>query len=107
MIHDVISAVYKGDYKIEIEFDDGKKGIIDFSKYLTRGGIFDRFRDIEFFRNFTVNTELGVLTWQNEIDIAPETLYSEATGSPLPHWMEVNDEYSPNNSLQPTAESGG
>ncbi len=107
MIHDVISAVYKGDYKIEIEFDDGKKGIMDFSKYLTRGGIFERFRDIEFFRNFTVNTELGVLTWQNEIDIAPETLYSEATGSPLPHWMEANDEYSPNNSLQPTAESGG
>jgi len=34
MIHDVISAVYKGEYHIELEFDDGKKGTIDFSTYL-------------------------------------------------------------------------
>lgn len=88
MIHDVVSATYKNDYKIEIEFDDGKKGVMDFSKYLKKGGVFERFRDMEFFRHFEINPELGVLTWQNEIDIAPETLYAEATGSPLPEWME-------------------
>jgi hypothetical protein len=43
---------------------------------------------MEFFRHFQIHPELGVLTWQNEIDISPETLYSEATGSPLPDWME-------------------
>jgi hypothetical protein len=52
--------------------------------------------------NFTVNHELGTLTWQNEIDIAPETLYSEATGSPLPDWVEA-DEDSANPSIQRTA----
>ena len=41
----------------------------------------------EFFRKFSVNEELGVLTWENEVDIAPETLYAEATGEPLPQWM--------------------
>lgn len=92
MIHDVISAIYKDDYKIEIEFDDGKKGIMDFSKYLNKGGVFERFRDMEFFRHFEVNPELGVLSWQNEIDIAPETLYAEATGSPLPDWMDRTKE---------------
>lgn len=90
MIHDVISATYKKDYKIEVEFDNGEKGIMDFSKYLNRGGVFNRFKDINFFRHFEVNTELGVLTWQNEIDIAPETLYAEATGNALPDWMEAN-----------------
>ncbi|MFH1612287.1 MAG: DUF2442 domain-containing protein [bacterium] len=88
MIHDVISANYKEDYKIEIEFDNKEKGIMDFSKYLNRGGVFNRFKDINFFRHFEVNIELGILTWQNEIDIAPETLYAEATGNPLPDWME-------------------
>jgi len=88
MIHDVVSAVYKGGYRIEVTFDDGKSGVVDFSRYLARGGVFERFRDIEFFRRFTVNPELGVLTWDNEIDVAPETLYSEATGAPLPGWME-------------------
>ena len=92
MIHDVVSASYKGDYKIEIEFDDGKKGTIDFSKYISKGGVFERFRDIEFFRHFEVNPELGILSWQNEIDIAPETLYADATGSPLPEWMNTSFE---------------
>ena len=26
----------------------------------------------------------------NEIDIAPETLYTETTGNPLPDWMPLN-----------------
>lgn len=34
MIHDVVSAIYKGEYKIEATFDDGKKGVVAFQKYL-------------------------------------------------------------------------
>ncbi len=87
MLHDVVSATYQGGYRIELEFDDGRRGNVDFAKYLDRQGVFERFRDLEFFRNFTVYEELGVLTWGNEIDVAPETLYAEATGTPLPQWM--------------------
>jgi hypothetical protein len=79
MIHDVVSASYKDGYKIEVTFDDASSGIVDFSMYLTRGGVFDRFNDINFFKTFKINAELGVLSWQNEIDIAPETLYAAAT----------------------------
>ena len=88
MTPDVASAKYIGHYKIEVTFDDGKKGIVDFSKYLKRGGMFDRFKNIEFFKNFNINKELGVITWQEDLDISPETLYSEATGAPLPSWVE-------------------
>lgn len=87
MLRDVVSAVYQGGYLIELEFDDGRRGTVDFAKYLERRGVFERFRDLEFFRSFAVNKELGVLTWGDEIDIAPETLYAEATGTPLPEWM--------------------
>ena len=66
-----------------------KKGIVDFSEYLLKGGVFDRFKDIDFFKNFSVNDELGTLTWRNDIDVAPEKLYSKATGNPLPKWMEL------------------
>ena len=88
MIPDVISARYIDNYKIEVVFDDGKKGIVDFSRYLKMGGIFERFKNIEFFKNFTINEELGIITWQDELDVSPETLYSEATGAPLPSWVE-------------------
>jgi len=89
MLYDVVSAVYNGGYRIKLTFDDGKKGIVDFSEYLSKGGVFDRFKDIEFFKKFSINDELGTITWQNAIDLAPEQLYAKATGNPLPKWMEV------------------
>ena len=87
MIHDVVSAAYRGGYRIEVTFDDGEQGIVDFTPHLKREGVFKRFRDLTFFREFRVDAELGTLTWGDEIDIAPETLYAEATGAPLPDWM--------------------
>jgi hypothetical protein len=102
MTPDVVSATYKGSYSIDLAFSDGKTGTVDFSDYLERGGVFEAFRDINFFQHFKVNHELGTLTWQNEIDIAPETLYSKATGSPLPEWVE-SDGPSANPSIQRTA----
>lgn len=90
MLHDVVKATYIGDYKIDVTFDDGQCGIVDFSSYLTKGGVFERFKDIEFFRKFSINTELGVLTWQNEIDIAPEILYTEATNAAHPNWVQAS-----------------
>jgi hypothetical protein len=105
MIHDVVSAVYRGGHKIEVTFDDGKKGVIDFAKYLRRGGVFERFKDRDFFRSFTINEELGTLTWQDEIDVAPETLYAEATGSSLPDWAGKKIKSVASKSLQRTANS--
>lgn len=92
MPHDVVSAVYLGDYLIEIGFDNGERGTVDFAKYLAMSGVFERFEDLDFFRSFAINRELGVLTWGDEIGIAPETLYSQATGTALPQWMNPDEE---------------
>ncbi len=100
MIKDVISASYKGEYNIEVTFEDGATGIVDFSKYLEKGGVFNKFKDIEFFKTFTINEELGVLTWGDEIDIAPETLYVEAMNSPLPDWVISQQDSSASRSFQ-------
>jgi hypothetical protein len=58
---------------------------------------------MEFFKNFRINEELGVLTWGDEVDIAPETLYAEATNSPLPDWMDSQQDSPANMSLQPAS----
>jgi hypothetical protein len=52
MLYDVVSAVYEGDYRIKLVFEDGKIGVVDFSEYLLKGGVFDSFKDIDFFKNF-------------------------------------------------------
>jgi hypothetical protein len=88
MYYDAIAAEYLGDYKLRVSFADGKSGVVDFGKYIKKGGIFNKLADVKNFKRFTINRELGVITWDGEIDIAPETLYSEATQEPLPQWVE-------------------
>lgn len=87
MIYDVISAEYKGDYRILVTFENGKGGIVDFEQFIKRGGVFEKLQDMTFFRQFSINKELGILCWDNQVDVAPEILYSVATGEPLPEWM--------------------
>jgi len=96
MLHDVTAATYKGEYLIEIAFDDGNQGVVDFSKYVGRGGVFERFKDLAYFRRFTVNEDSGTLSWDDDLDIAPETLYAEATGQGLPTWMEPDEQSTAN-----------
>lgn len=71
MIHDVVSAEYKEGYKIEVVFKNGLRGIVNLSAFLLRGGVFNRFRDMDFFRDFQANEEFGTLTWGDEVDISP------------------------------------
>jgi hypothetical protein len=87
MYVDIISARYIKEYQIELIFENGRSGVVDFKKFISRGGAFSRLSDPDFFRRFQVNEELGVITWEDEIDVAPEILYAEATGEPLPAWM--------------------
>jgi hypothetical protein len=83
MIRDVVSARHIRDYELELEFEDGAKGVVDFSQYRDRGGVFCKFNDMEYFKNFRIDKERGVISWENGVDIAPETLYSKAVGKAI------------------------
>ena len=86
MHYDVLEARHIDEYKLELVFENGKRGLIDLQPYRHKGGVFSRFLDIEYFKQFYVNKEIGTLCWPEGLDIAPETLYHEATGEPLPAW---------------------
>jgi len=75
MLIDLKNAEYCGEYKIKLTFEDGKSGIVDFSEYKNREGVFKKFTDLNFFKSFEVDPEVHTLVWNKEIDIAPETLY--------------------------------
>lgn len=79
MYFDVVAAEYVGEYRIRMLFEDDSSGTADLSGYIGRGGVFKPFSDPAYFANFTL--ENGTLTWGNgELDIAPEALYTAATG---------------------------
>lgn len=87
MYVDLAKIRYLGGYKLELRFKDGKKGVVDFERYIKLGGVYTRFKDLEYFKKAYVDKEVGVLCWPGGVDVAPETLYHEATGEPLPDWM--------------------
>jgi hypothetical protein len=93
MTPDLKKAEYVKGYELRLIYDNGKSGIVDFTKFINRGGIFSRLKDLEYFKSFSIDPELFILKWSNDIDIAPEVLYSEATGEPLPSWMENPEKF--------------
>jgi hypothetical protein len=80
----IVNAEYRGDFRIQVTFNDGVQEVLDFSQWL-QGPIFEPLKHREYFRRFFV--EGGAITWPNGADIAPETLYDAATrksqGAPI------------------------
>ncbi|MDP3582053.1 MAG: DUF2442 domain-containing protein [Ignavibacteria bacterium] len=83
MYYDLEEVKYKHGYILEVAFVDGTKGEVNLEEYAKKGGVFSSFTNIEFFKKVFIHPELKVLTWPDEIDIAPETIYLKVTGSLL------------------------
>ena len=68
----VTDAKYIEGFKIEFEFNDGKKKIIELYDELN-GEIFEPLKDQDYFKNFRLND--FTIEWENGADFAPEYLY--------------------------------
>ena len=90
-MHDVVAVTYLGNLRVEIVFENGKKGIVDLRRYVERGGIFHRLADEEYCKQVSVNGDIGTICWPEGQDIAPESLYRQVTGEPLPAWVESDE----------------
>jgi len=95
MYWDITAAEHVDAYRIRVCFRDGKSGIVDLQSRIELGGVFSAIADVEAFRQFTIDSDWHVLSWQGgRIDLAPETVYAEATGEePLRHVAETRGPY--------------
>ena len=81
MNYDIIKADYVDGYKLRLCFADGRSGVVDCLPFIEKGGVFEVLRDEEKFRRFSLDPDWNTVTWEDgQVDIAPETLYHEATG---------------------------
>ena len=71
------AAEYVGSYRLRLTFSDGKVGDIDLAPELW-GEVFEPLKDLELFKSFKVDQELGTVVWPNGADFAPEFLYQSA-----------------------------
>ena len=79
MYYNVVNAACLRDYKVFIEFADGKKGVIDLQDKVGRGGVFLPLADRQYFCKMRVDKDLGTITWENGADLSPEILYERLT----------------------------
>ncbi len=63
------------DYQLILEFTNGECGIYD-CKPLLDFGVFRELQDINYFKQVTIID--GTVTWVNEQDICPDTLYLDS-----------------------------
>jgi len=72
---EVIGVKPMDDYKLSLIFKDGSKRVYDVKPLLEKG-VFRTLKDPAMFR--TVRVAFDSIEWANEVDIAPETLYSDS-----------------------------
>ena len=70
----VISAEYRGSYRIHLTFNDNSEKTIDFLPWLD-GPVFEPLKDPDYFWRFFLDG--GTVAWPNGADVAPETLYEQ------------------------------
>ncbi len=69
---DVTSVSVISYLKLQVTFEDGLQGIVEFSpERLT--GVFEALKDESYFNQ--VHVHHGAVTWPNELDLAPDTMY--------------------------------
>ena len=76
MIH-VINAELKNDYNVYIEFNNGKKGVINFKDIFENDHreVIKELLNKDLFKTLKIN--LNTLCWDNEVDFAPDYLYGQ------------------------------
>jgi len=73
---EVTDAQYVEGYKIHVRFNNGEAGVVDLEYYLW-GPMFEPLKDLNVFKRFTVSGVLHTLCWENDADLAPESLYEK------------------------------
>lgn len=72
----ILKAIPKNDFLLEVFFDDGFNKIIDIKPFI-KNGVSAALRDELLFRQVAVVE--GFITWPNGFDFFPEALYEYAT----------------------------
>jgi len=90
-MHKIINVKVLQNYKVALEYADGKKGIADLS-HLVGQGVFALWNDYKAFQNVKIGSS-GELSWNDQVDICPDSLYLQITNqepefSPFLHSVE-------------------
>ena len=76
-MHRIARVEVLEDYRVDLSFADGARGVVDLSDLVGRG-VFAAWKDYAEFRKVRIG-DTGELIWPGEIDLCPDALYLKAT----------------------------
>ena len=76
-MHKITNVTVLQNYRLELEYDDGRQGTVDLS-HLAGKGVFSLWNDFEAFRKVKIGST-GELVWDDQIDLCPDSLYLKIT----------------------------
>ena len=77
-MHRIVRVGVLKDYRIDLHFADGTRGIVDLSA-LPRQGVLALWNDYAEFEKVRIG-DTGELAWSDQVDLCPDALYLRATG---------------------------
>jgi len=80
---DVAEVRVESAHCLFVRFFDGTSGLVDMTSLITspNAGVFAILADPERFAN--VGIELGAVTWQDGLDLAPDAMYEALRNAPI------------------------
>jgi hypothetical protein len=76
----IISAETLPQYRLKVIFNDGVRGIFPVEPE-RRGGVFLELLNAWIFNAVTVNPDFGCVEWPGGIDLCPDVMHQQITGS--------------------------
>ena len=76
-MHKIINVIVLENYKVKLEYADGRQGVADLSDLVGKG-VFVLWNDYNAFRNVKIGSS-GELSWSNQVDLCPDSLYLKIT----------------------------
>ena len=76
MLMKIKNVNYIEDYKLELLFNNKKKKVVDFKKWIEKGGFYiSPLKDKEYFRKVKLDQFGYGICWPNGADFSPDVLY--------------------------------
>ena len=76
MNKDVIGVECLGGTRLRLTFEGNERREVDIAKLVPFDGVFGPLNDPSFFRQVTVNPDVGTIVWPNGAGLCPDSLYA-------------------------------
>ncbi|HEV2071695.1 MAG TPA: DUF2442 domain-containing protein [Acidimicrobiales bacterium] len=78
--YEIRAVEHLGGHRLRLTFADGNVGDVDLTDKVGAplGPVFEPLRDVEYFAQVSVDTEIGTVVWPNGADLAPDVLHEQA-----------------------------